>query len=67
MKVQLDDKWGRPSGLWSENGKLILDPIDLKAIKAESEARILAMNAGPLPQTLARKQRAIDLRHKRLR
>jgi hypothetical protein len=67
MKVQLDDKWGRPSGLWSENGKLILDPIDLVAIKAESDARILAMNAGPMPQTLARKQREIDLRHKRLR
>ena len=27
MKVQLDDRWGRPSGLWSENGELILEGV----------------------------------------
>ena len=56
MKVQLDDKWGRPSGLWSENGKLILEPVDMEQIKAESLARIKAMNAGPQKWTIERRK-----------
>lgn len=55
-KVQLDDKWGRPTGLWSENGKLILQGADMEKIKAESQARIKAMNAGPQPWTIERRK-----------
>lgn len=55
-KVQLDDKWGRPSGLWSENGELILEGVDMEQVKAEMQERIKAMNAGPLPQTIKRRE-----------
>ena len=34
VKVQLDDRWGRPSGLWSENGELILEGVDMEKTKA---------------------------------
>ncbi len=62
MKVQLDDRWGRPSGLWSENGKLILEGVDMEKTKAMIEENIKRMNAGPQPRTLARRKAASDLR-----
>ena len=55
MKVQLDDRWGRPSGLWSENGELILEGVDMEKTKAMIKESILKMNAGPMPHTLARR------------
>jgi len=62
MKVQLDDRWGRPSGIWSENGQLCLQPVDKEAQRALIELNIKRMNAGPQPRTLARRQAASDLR-----
>ena len=55
-KVQLDDKWGRPSGLWSENGELILEGADMEKTKALIKENILKMNAGPQPWTIARRK-----------
>ena len=48
-KVQLDDRWGRPSGLWSENGELIVEGVDMEKTKAMIKENILKMNAGPMP------------------
>ncbi len=62
MKVQLDDRWGRPSGLWSENGELCLEPVDKAAQQQLIEENIKRMNAGPQPRTLARRKAASDLR-----
>lgn len=55
-KVQLDDRWGRPSGLWSENGVLIVQGVDKAKLKAEMDERIKAMNAGPQPRTIERRK-----------
>lgn len=55
MKYQLDDRWGRPSGLWSENGELIVQGADMDKVKAEIRANIDQMNAGPQPYTLKRR------------
>ena len=55
-KVQLDDRWGRPSGLWSENGELQLKGIDWEKTKQEIDERIKAMNAGPQPWTIKRRE-----------
>jgi len=35
MKYQLDDRWGRPSGVWSENGELVTTGYDVETVKAE--------------------------------
>ena len=55
-KVQLDDRWGRPSGLWSENGELQLEGVDMEKVKADIDERIKAMNAGPQPWTIERRK-----------
>ena len=55
-KVQLDDRWGRPSGLWSENGELQLEGVDMEKVKAEIQERVKAMNAGPQPWTIKRRE-----------
>ena len=67
MKVQLDDRWGRPSGLWSENGELILEGVDMEKTKAMIKENILKMNAGPQPQTIARRKWVEEQRNKRRR
>ena len=65
MKVQLDDRWGRPSGLWSENGELILEGVDMEKTKAMIKENILKMNAGPQPQTIARRKWVEEQKNKR--
>ena len=55
-KVQLDDRWGRPSGLWSENGELQTQGIDWEKTKQEIDERVKAMNAGPQPWTIKRRE-----------
>ena len=55
MKYQLDDRWGRPSGVWSENGELVTTGYDVETVKAELKASIDKMNAGPQPYTLKRR------------
>ena len=67
MKVQLDDRWGRPSGLWSENGELILEGGDIEKTKAMIKENILKMNAGPQPQTIARRKWVEEQKNKRRR
>ncbi|MBA08822.1 MAG: hypothetical protein CMC71_01600 [Flavobacteriaceae bacterium] len=67
MKVQLDDRWGRPSGLWSENGELILEGVDMEKTKAMIKENILKMNAGPQPQTIARRKWVEEQKNKRRR
>ena len=67
MKVQLDDRWGRPSGLWSENGELILEGVDMEKTKAMIKENILIMNAGPQPQTIARRKWVEEQKNKRRR
>ena len=67
MKVQLDDRWGRPSGLWSENGELILEGVDMEKTKAMIKENILKMNAGPQPQTIARRKWGEEQKNKRRR
>ena len=67
MKVQLDDRWGRPSGLWSENGELILEGVDMERTKAIIKENILKMNAGPQPQTIARRKWVEEQKNKRRR
>ena len=67
MKVQLDDRWGRPSGLWSENGELILEGVDMEKTKAMIKENILKMNAGPQPQTIARRKWVEEQNNKRRR
>ena len=54
-KIQLSDKWGRPIDLWSENGELITQGVDMEAVKAELAQRIKELNAGPQPHTLAKR------------
>jgi len=66
-KVQLDDRWGRPSGLWSENGELILEGVDMEKTKAMIKENILKMNAGPQPQTIARRKWVEEQKNKRRR
>ena len=66
-KVQLDDRWGRPSGLWSENGELILEGIDMEKTKAMIKENILKMNAGPQPWTIARRKWVEEQKNKRRR
>ena len=66
-KVQLDDRWGRPSGLWSENGELILEGVDMEKTKAMIKENILKMNAGPQPQTNARRKWVEEQKNKRRR
>ena len=66
MKVQLDDRWGRPSGLWSEN-ELILEGVDMEKTKAMIKENILKMNAGPQPQTIARRKWVEEQKNKRRR
>ena len=67
MKVQLDDRWGRPSGLWSENGELILEGVDMEKTKAMIKENILKRNAGPQPQTIARRKWVEEQKNKRRR
>tara|TARA_Y100000114_G_C11495372_1_gene201797 strand:+ start:28 stop:231 length:204 start_codon:yes stop_codon:yes gene_type:complete len=67
VKVQLDDRWGRPSGLWSENGELILEGVDMEKTKAMIKENILKMNAGPQPQTIARRKWVEEQKNKRRR
>ena len=67
MKVQLDDRWGSPSGLWSENGELILEGVDMEKTKAMIKENILKMNAGPQPQTIARRKWVEEQKNKRRR
>ena len=67
MKLQLDDRWGRPSGLWSENGELILEGVDMEKTKAMIKENILKMNAGPQPQTIARRKWVEEQKNKRRR
>ena len=67
MKVQLDDRWGRPSGLWSENGELILEGVDMEKTKAMIKENILKMNAGPQPQTISRRKWVEEQNNKRRR
>ena len=67
MKVQLDDRWGRPSGLWSENGELTLEGVDMEKTKAMIKENILKMNAGPQPQTIARRKWVEEQKNKRRR
>ena len=67
MKVQLDDRWGRPSGLWSENGELIHEGVDMEKTKAMIKENILKMNAGPQPQTIARRKWVEEQKNKRRR
>ena len=67
MKVQLDDRWGRPSGLWSENGELILEGVDMEKTKAMIKENILKMNAGPQPRTIARRKWVEEQKNKRRR
>ena len=55
-KVQLDDRWGRPSGLWSENGVLQTAEIDTAQLKREIDERVKAMNAGPQPWTVEQRK-----------
>ena len=55
-KVQLSDKWGRPIDLWSENGELITEGVDMEATKAMIRENIVKMNSGPQPQTIARRK-----------
>ena len=55
-KVQLSDKWGRPIDLWSENGELIVQGVDMEKVKAEIDERLKAMNAGPQPWTIERRK-----------
>ena len=52
-KIQLDNRWGQPSGIWSENGELITEGVDMEATKAMIRENIVKMNAGPQPQTIA--------------
>tara|TARA_Y100000114_G_scaffold130997_1_gene129017 strand:- start:42 stop:248 length:207 start_codon:yes stop_codon:yes gene_type:complete len=66
-KVQLDDRWGRPSGLWSENGELILEGVDMEKTKAMIKENILKMNAGPQPWTIARRKWVEEQKNKRRR
>ena len=66
-KVQLDDRWGRPSGLWSENGELIVEGVDMEKTKAMIKENILKMNAGPQPQTIARRKWVEEQKNKRRR
>ena len=67
MKYQLDDRWGRQSGLWSENGELILEGVDMEKTKAMIKENILKMNAGPQPQTIARRKWVEEQKNKRRR
>ena len=67
MKVQLDDRWGRPSGLWSENGEVILEGVDMEKTKAMIKENILKINAGPQPQTIARRKWVEEQKNKRRR
>ena len=55
-KIQLDNRWGQPSGIWSENGELITEGVDIEATKAMIRENIVKMNAGPQPQTIARRK-----------
>lgn len=55
-KIQLDNRWGQPSGIWSENGELITEGVDMEATKAMIRENIVKMNAGPQPQTIARRK-----------
>ena len=55
-KIQLDNKWGQPSGIWSENGELITEGVDMEATKAMIRENIVKMNSGPQPQTIARRK-----------
>ena len=66
-KVQLDDRWGRPSGLWSENGELIVEGVDMEKTKAMIKENILKMNAGPQPWTIARRKWVEEQKNKRRR
>ena len=66
-KIQLDDKWGRPSGLWSENGELVVEGPNMEETKAMIKENILKMNAGPQPQTIARRKWVEAQRNKRRR
>ena len=66
-KVQLDDRWGRPSGLWSENGELIVEGVDMEKTKAMIKENILKMNAGPQPHTIARRKWVEEQKNKRRR
>jgi len=66
-KVQLDDRWGRPSGLWSENGELILEGVDMEKTKAMIKENILKMNSGPMPHTIARRKWVEEQKNKRRR
>ena len=55
-KIQLDNRWGQPSGIWSENGELITEGVDMEATKAMIRENIVKMNTGPQPQTIARRK-----------
>ena len=66
-KIQLDDKWGRPSGLWSENGELVVEGPNMEETKAMIGENIVKMNSGPQPQTIARRKWVEAQRNKRRR
>ena len=66
-KIQLSDKWGRPLDLWSENGELITQGVDMEKTKAMIKENILKMNAGPQPWTLARRAWVEAQKNKRRR
>ena len=51
-KIQLDNKWGQPSGIWSENGELVTEGVDMEKVKMELKEAINKMNAGPQPHTI---------------
>ena len=55
-KIQLDNRWGQPSGIWSENGELITEGVDMEATKAMIRENIVKMNAGPQPHPIARRK-----------
>ena len=55
-KIQLDNRWGQPSGIWSENGELITEGVDMEATKAMIRENIVKMNADTQPQTIARRK-----------
>ena len=66
-KIQLDNRWGQPSGIWSENGELITEGVDMEATKAMIRENIVKMNAGPQPQTIARRKWVEAQKNKRRR
>lgn len=62
--VEITDSWGRPIGLRVKNGVIQNEPqFNFDAIKA----RIVEINSGPLPQTIAKRKAVEDAKNKRRR